>query len=55
MANMGIPHEAIKVAIADSVQWLFFIKRDGAIRKVSEVCRVHDYDRAKGEYVLEKF
>ncbi|MFC6281213.1 CpaF family protein [Polaromonas aquatica] len=55
MASMGIPHEALKVAIADSVQWLFFIKRDGPIRKVSEVCRVHDYDRVKGEYILEKF
>lgn len=55
MSNMGVPHEALKVAIADSVQWLFFIKRDGATRKVTEVCRVHDYDRAKGEYVLEHF
>lgn len=55
MANMGIPHEALKGAIAESVQWLFFIKRDGSTRKVTEVCRVHDYDRVKGEYVLEKF
>lgn len=53
MANMGIPHEALRVAIAESVQWLFFIKRDGAVRTVSEVCRLHDFDRQKGQYVLE--
>jgi pilus assembly protein CpaF len=55
MASMGVPHEALKVAIADSVQWLFFIKRDGAARKVTEVCRVRGYDRAKAEYILENY
>jgi pilus assembly protein CpaF len=55
MANMGIPHEAMKVAIADTVQWLFFIQRSGPVRKVEEVCRVKGYDRASGDYVLEHF
>ncbi len=53
MANMGIPHEAMRVAIAESVQWLFFIKREGESRKLAEVCRLHGYDRAKAEYVLD--
>ena len=55
MANMGIPHDAMKVAIADTVQWLFFIQRSGPVRKVEEVCRVKGYDRATGDYVLEHF
>jgi len=55
MANMGVPHEAMKVAIAETVQWLFFIQRAGPVRKVMEVCRLHDYDRAKGTYVLETY
>jgi pilus assembly protein CpaF len=53
MADMGIPHEALRMAIGDTVQWLFFIKREGAIRTVSEVCRLRGYDKTKGEYVLE--
>jgi len=55
MADMGIPHEAVRVAIGESVQWMFYIHREGAARRVTEVCRLHDYDRSKSEYVLESF
>jgi len=53
MADMGIPHEAIRVAIADTLQWMFYIKREGSKRAVSEVCRLHGFDRASGDYSLE--
>lgn len=55
MANMGIPYEPLRVAIGESVQWLFYMKREGNVRTVSEVCRVHGYDRKTGEYRLEHF
>lgn len=55
MAGMGIPHEALKVAIADTVQWLFFIRREGGVRKVTEVCRVEGYDREKRSYIIQNF
>lgn len=55
MANMGVPHEALRVAIAESVQWMFYIKREGATRSLSEICRVHDFNRKTGEYELEHF
>ena len=55
MANMGVPHEAMRVAIGESVQWLFFIEKSGMKRTVSEVCRLHDYDRKSGDYVVEAF
>lgn len=53
MANMGIPHEVLRNAIAESLQWMFYIHREGPKRVVSQVCRLHDFDRVKGEYVLE--
>ncbi|MDH4481348.1 MAG: ATPase, T2SS/T4P/T4SS family [Rhodoferax sp.] len=55
MADMGIPHEALKVSIADTVQWLFYIAREGDVRKVTEVCRVNGYDRDKNSYILQHF
>jgi len=55
MANMGVPHEVLRVAIGESVQWMFYIRREGAKRSVTEVVRLHDFDRAKGEYITEKF
>jgi pilus assembly protein CpaF len=55
MADMGVPFEPLRTRIAETVQWMFYIQRDGAHRKVSQVSRVHSYDRAKGEYELEVF
>jgi pilus assembly protein CpaF len=55
MANMGVPHEPLRVAIAESVQWLFYMKREGPVRTVSEICRVNGYDRKTGEYEVENF
>lgn len=54
-AGMGVPLEALRVNIAETVQWMFYIERNGAVRKMSEVCRLHGYDRARGEYELEVF
>lgn len=53
MANMGIPFEAMRTSIAETVQWMFYIQRDGKTRKVSQVSRLHGYDRAKSEYQIE--
>lgn len=55
MANMGIPYEPMRAAIAETVQWLFYIQREGKTRTVSQVSRLHGYDRATGEYELETF
>lgn len=53
MANMGVPYEPLRTAIADTVQWMFYIERSGAQRKVSQVSRLHGYDRARGDYDIE--
>lgn len=53
MANMGVPHEAIRVSIGESVQWMFYIEKKNGSRLVSQVCRLHEFDRTKNEYVLE--
>lgn len=55
MANMGVPYEPLRTSIAETVQWLFYIERRGAKRSVSQVSRLHEYDRAKGEYRVEAF
>lgn len=54
-ANMGVPLDPLRIDIGETVQWIFFIKRDGAKREISEVCRVHGYDPQKGEYEMEHF
>jgi Flp pilus assembly CpaF family ATPase len=55
MADMGVPFEPLRVRIAETVQWIFYIQREGARRAVSQVSRVHSYDRRKGEYEIESF
>jgi pilus assembly protein CpaF len=55
MADMGVPFEPLRMRIAETVQWMFYIQREGARRCVSQVSRVHAYDRAKGEYEIETF
>lgn len=55
MASMGVPYEPLRVSIAETVQWMFYIERQGATRTVSQVSRVHDFDRAKGEYDIQTF
>lgn len=55
MANMGVPYEPLRMRIAETVQWMFYINRDGAKRSVSQVSRLHQYDRAKGDYDIEVF
>jgi pilus assembly protein CpaF len=55
MADMGIPYEPLRASIGETVQWMFYIHRDGPTRSVSQVTRLHGYDRAKGEYEIENF
>ncbi len=55
MANMGVPYDPLRAAIADTVDWMFFIYRDGSKRSVSQVSRLHGFDRSKGEYEIENF
>jgi pilus assembly protein CpaF len=53
MANMGVPYEPLRLAIGETVQWMVYIHRDGATRRVSQLSRLHGYDRARGEYDIE--
>jgi len=55
MADMGVPYEPLRVSIGETVQWMFYIHRDGPKRSVSQVSRLHGYNRAKGEYEIESF
>lgn len=55
MADMGVPYEPLRMRIAETVQWMFYIQRDGATRRVSQVSRVHSYSRSKGDYEIETF
>jgi len=55
MAGMGVPFEPLRTRIADAVRWMFYIQRDGALRRVTQVSRVHAYQRAKGAYEIERF
>jgi pilus assembly protein CpaF len=55
MAGMGIPYEPLRVSIAETVQWMFYIERQGPTRSVSQVSRVHGYDVARGAYDVETF
>ena len=53
MADMGVPFEPLRVRIAETVQWIFYIQREGARRVLSQVSRVHAYERARSEYAIE--
>lgn len=53
MANMGVPYEPLRAAIGETVQWMFYIQRDGATRKVSQVSQLFGYERATGNYDLK--
>lgn len=55
MANMGVPFDPLRARIGETVQWLFYIERQGATRRLSHVSRVHGYHRARGEYEIENF
>jgi pilus assembly protein CpaF len=55
MADMGVPFEPLRMRIAETVRWMFYIERDGGRRRVSQVSRVHAYEHAKGAYEIERF
>lgn len=50
MADRGVPYESIRAAIANDPLWMFYIERNGAKRKVSQVSQLLGYDRRKGDY-----
>lgn len=54
-ADMGVPYEPLCASIGETVQWMFYIQRDGPVRKVSQVSRLHGYDRKRSEYEIETF
>lgn len=53
MANMGVPYEPLRVAIGETVRLMVYIERQGPNRVVSQVSRLHGYDRAGGDYEVE--
>lgn len=53
MADMGVPLAPLRANIGESLQWMFYIQREGNVRRVSEVCRLHGYDRSKDAYDFE--
>ncbi|TWO71465.1 CpaF family protein [Caenimonas sedimenti] len=53
MADMGVPYDPLRASIAETVQVMFFIERQGAQRTVSQVSRLHGYDRQRGTYEIE--
>lgn len=50
MAETGIPHLAIQQRIASTVKAVLFIEQKNGVRRVSQICRVHGFDRERGEY-----
>lgn len=55
MANLGVPFDPLRARIGETVHWLFYIERQGASRRLSQVSRLLGYNRATGEYQLEHF
>ncbi len=55
MAAMGVPYEPLRESIGETIQWLFYIERQGKTRSVSQVTRLHGFDRSRGEYELETY
>lgn len=50
MANMGIPYEIVQEWIARTVGYVLFIRQHNGERRISEICRVDDFDRQSGKY-----
>jgi pilus assembly protein CpaF len=50
MANTGIPFDVLQGRIAATVDSIFFIEQKNGTRRLSQVCRVEGFDRARGEY-----
>lgn len=53
MADVGVPYEPLRASIGETVQWMFYIHRDGPKRSVSQVTRLHGYNRQSGDYEME--
>lgn len=50
MANTGMPYEAIQTRIASTVDTVFFIEQKNGERRLSQICQVDGFDRARGKY-----
>lgn len=55
MAANGLPHEAIQDRIGSTVDAVIFIQQRCGVRRVSEICSVHGYDRVRGLFDAEVF
>lgn len=53
MANMGVPHEAVRTSIAETVNLMVYIEQRDGLRRVSGISRLHGFDRSRGEYQIE--
>lgn len=53
MANTGMPYEAIQGRIGDTVKTVLFIQQKNGDRRLSQICHVRGFDRARGEYQTE--
>lgn len=53
--GMLMPHETIRAQLGETVQWLFYIQPEGNSRRLSQICRVHGFDRASHKYDLQHF
>jgi pilus assembly protein CpaF len=51
-ADVGLPYPAIRALIAESVELVVHLARDGARRVVRELARVERYDHTSDRYVL---
>ena len=55
MANKGVPFESLRAMVGESIDWMFYIERKDDKRSISQISRLHGYNRAKGEYEIESF
>ncbi len=53
MADTGIPHLAIQQRIASTVKAVLFIEQKNGERRLSQICRIHGFDRERGEYLTK--
>lgn len=53
MADMGFPHHAIRAAIGDAVDLLVYIAHRDGKRLVSQISRLHGFERSRDQYEIE--
>jgi len=53
MAGLGMPHEAIRAAIAETVNLMVYVDNRNGRRQVSQITRLHGYVRESQRYEVE--